>query len=207
MNIHSIKTTLATATLTLALAVPGAAMAYGKHDAISDCKKQLRHEYDLHNFHDMEAERLDDDKYKVTGDAKVDGKRYPVKCKIKDRHVVTAKFDGPDSDDQEKEGLSNKQKAALGIAAVVAAAAIASNANKDEKNEKDDFGDLVGMRASSGEQALEERGYKFVNLSKGDDRIWANWWNQDKNKCITVVTMDGRYDSITDTLPADCDRH
>ena len=63
----------------------------------------------------------------------MDGKRYPVKCKIKDRHVVTAKFDGPDSDDQEKEGLSNKQKAALGIAAVVAAAAIASNANKDEK--------------------------------------------------------------------------
>ena len=54
MNIHSIKTTLATATLTLALAVPGAAMAYGKHDAIS-VAKAAKAQYDLHNFHDMEA--------------------------------------------------------------------------------------------------------------------------------------------------------
>jgi hypothetical protein len=66
--------------------------------------------------------------------------------------------------------------------------------------------DLVGMRASSGEQELEDRGYKFVNSSKGSDRIWANWWNRSDHKCITVVTKDGRYDSITDTLPADCDR-
>lgn len=65
--------------------------------------------------------------------------------------------------------------------------------------------DLVGMRASSGERELEDRGYKFANSSKGSDRIWANWWNRSEHKCITVVTKDGKYDSITDTLPADCD--
>lgn len=49
-------------------------------------------------------------------------------------------------------------------------------------------------------------GYRFVNSSKGDDRIWSNWWNDREDKCITVVTMDGRYDSVTDTLPFDCER-
>jgi hypothetical protein len=65
---------------------------------------------------------------------------------------------------------------------------------------------LVGMRASGGERELEDRGYRFVNSSKSSDRIWSNWWNRSERKCITVVTMDGRYDSVTDTLPADCDR-
>jgi len=63
---------------------------------------------------------------------------------------------------------------------------------------------IVGMRASSGEKELEDLGYKFKNSSKGDDRIWSNWWNRHDRKCITVVTMDGRYDSITDSLPFDC---
>jgi hypothetical protein len=66
--------------------------------------------------------------------------------------------------------------------------------------------DLVGMRAGSGERELENLGYRFVNSSKSSDRIWANWWNRSQRKCITVVTMNGRYDAITDTLPADCDR-
>jgi hypothetical protein len=66
--------------------------------------------------------------------------------------------------------------------------------------------DLVGMRASSGEHELENRGYRFKNSSKDSDRIWANWWNSSERKCITVVTKDGKYDSITDTLPADCDK-
>jgi hypothetical protein len=69
-----------------------------------------------------------------------------------------------------------------------------------------DLNDLVGMRASGGERELGDRGYKFVNSQKGRDRIWSNWWSLSERKCVTVVTMDGRYDSVTDTLPADCDR-
>ena len=65
---------------------------------------------------------------------------------------------------------------------------------------------LVGMRASSGERELEDRGYKFVNSTKDSDRIWSNWWNRSNRKCITVVTRNGRYDAITDTLPADCEK-
>ncbi len=63
---------------------------------------------------------------------------------------------------------------------------------------------LVGMKASSGEKQLEDKGYKFIKSSKGEDRIWSNWWNSSHRKCITVVTLDGRYDSITDSPAFDC---
>jgi len=64
--------------------------------------------------------------------------------------------------------------------------------------------DLVGMRASNGERALHERGYRMTGSFSGADRTWSNWWKQANHKCITVMTMNGRYQSITETLPADC---
>ncbi len=76
----------------------------------------------------------------------------------------------------------------------------------DHHGRRGNIDDLVGMRASSGERELRDRGYKFVYSRKGSGRIWANWWNRSTRQCITVVTMDGRYDSITDSPPADCDR-
>lgn len=67
--------------------------------------------------------------------------------------------------------------------------------------------DLVGVRARDGEAELENMGYEFVKSSKGSDRIWSNWWNHSRRECITVVTMNGRYDSVTmDTSAFDCDR-
>ena len=71
---------------------------------------------------------------------------------------------------------------------------------------KGGFAELVGMRASSGERKLQELGYQSVNSTRGDGRIWTNWWNRSQNKCITVVTMDGRYDAVTETMPVDCGR-
>lgn len=69
-----------------------------------------------------------------------------------------------------------------------------------------DVQDLVGARASSGESELRTRGYAFVKSTRGDDRIWSNWWNNRRNQCITVVTMDGRYDSIVTSPAFDCNR-
>lgn len=69
-----------------------------------------------------------------------------------------------------------------------------------------DVSDLVGNRAAGGEQALEDRGYVHISSSKGDDRTWSNWWKQSSKKCITVATVDGRFDSITSTLPTDCNQ-
>ncbi|GLK42816.1 MULTISPECIES: hypothetical protein [Novosphingobium] len=67
-----------------------------------------------------------------------------------------------------------------------------------------ELSDLVGSRAPGAETQMKARGYDLVNTQKGDDRSYTIWWNGDKRQCVTVATMNGRYDSITDTLPADC---
>lgn len=69
-----------------------------------------------------------------------------------------------------------------------------------------DVANLVGARASSGETQLKNRGYRFVKTEKGDDRTWSNWWNYRKKVCLTVVTMEGKFDSIVSGPGADCNR-
>lgn len=66
--------------------------------------------------------------------------------------------------------------------------------------------DLIGVRASSGESELRSRGYVFVKTSEGSDRKWSNWWNNGRSQCITVATVDGRYDSIVTSPAFDCNR-
>ncbi len=67
-----------------------------------------------------------------------------------------------------------------------------------------DLQDLVGARAGSAESELQRRGYEFVSATTGADRKWGNWWNRSSRQCVTVSTVEGRYDSIVSTLPADC---
>lgn len=67
-----------------------------------------------------------------------------------------------------------------------------------------DMRDLIGARGSSGEQELTRRGYVNVGGQTGSDRVWTNWWNARRNVCLTVVTMNGRYDSIVSGPVQDC---
>lgn len=67
-----------------------------------------------------------------------------------------------------------------------------------------DVSDLVDARASSGESQLYARGYSLHHTSPGDDRNWGYWWNGSKKKCLSVVTMDGRYSAITEAPNSDC---
>lgn len=64
--------------------------------------------------------------------------------------------------------------------------------------------DMVGARAGQAENALQTRGYRYVRGEKGDDRSYAYWWNPDRRQCVTIATMNGRYDSITPTTAPDC---
>lgn len=70
-----------------------------------------------------------------------------------------------------------------------------------------DLRDLVGSRGSSGEQAMATRGYVNVGAQTGDDRVWTTWWNERRGACVTVATVNGRYDSITSTPAPDCRRN
>jgi hypothetical protein len=64
--------------------------------------------------------------------------------------------------------------------------------------------DLVGARGSSGEQALKERGYRFVKGEKSGNDSYTNWRNARTGQCITVRTADGRYQSLVTAPAFDC---
>ena len=69
-----------------------------------------------------------------------------------------------------------------------------------------DVRDLVGARAAGGETQLVNRGYRFVKTEKAGDRIWSNWWKASSRVCLTVATVNGRYDSIVSAPPFDCNQ-
>ena len=68
-----------------------------------------------------------------------------------------------------------------------------------------DLKDLVGAKAGQAEGQLSKRGYDFVKSSVGGDSVYANWRNRKSGQCIAMRTVDGRYNSITNTLPFDCE--
>ena len=69
-----------------------------------------------------------------------------------------------------------------------------------------DIRDLVGARGAGGETQMEARGYTNVGGETGDDRKWTYWWNPRTRTCVTVATVDGRYEAITTSPAADCER-
>ncbi|NBB17645.1 hypothetical protein GVN21_19975 [Caulobacter sp. SLTY] len=67
-----------------------------------------------------------------------------------------------------------------------------------------DVRDLVGARAAGGESELAARGYVNAGGQAGDDRKWTYWWNERRGVCLSVTTMNGRYDAIVATPAPDC---
>jgi uncharacterized protein YecT (DUF1311 family) len=130
MHRPHLRALLTAAAITLALAAPSGAFAYGKDDAIRDCESRLRSEYTLTDFRHQKAEKLSGEghKYKVSGETKVDGDKYPFECQIEDRHVTSIQYDGPETD-----GMGTAQKLAVGAAAAVAAGLIASELSKNDE--------------------------------------------------------------------------
>ena len=64
--------------------------------------------------------------------------------------------------------------------------------------------DLVGARGSSGEQALQERGYKFIKGEKSGSDSYTNWRNARTGQCVIVRTAEGRYQSLVSAPAFDC---
>lgn len=64
--------------------------------------------------------------------------------------------------------------------------------------------DLIGARGSSGEQALEKRGYHWVRTEKSGDAAYSYWQESENGQCVTVRTENGRYASIVTAPAADC---
>jgi hypothetical protein len=125
------NTTVAGLTI-MSLGIPAAALAYDENDAIRDCNKRMRDEYKLSDFRDESAEQIKDTSkhFIVTGRTKVDDDKYDYKCEIKDRHVTSVNYDGP-----EPEGMSTAGKIAVGAATAAAVGAAATAMSKDSEPE------------------------------------------------------------------------
>ncbi len=64
--------------------------------------------------------------------------------------------------------------------------------------------DLVGARGSSGEQVLQDRGYKFVKGEKSGAGSYTYWRQTRTGQCIVVRTAEGRYQSLVTALKISC---
>ena len=64
--------------------------------------------------------------------------------------------------------------------------------------------DMVGARAGQAEMELQRRGYVNIRGEQGDDRAYTYWWNADRRQCVSIATMEGRYNSIQPTASPDC---
>ena len=68
-----------------------------------------------------------------------------------------------------------------------------------------DVVDLVGGRASSGEQELQSRGYKQVDFDqKNQVANFAWWYNEQNRQCIRVTIKNGLYKNITSDQNRNC---
>jgi len=121
---------LTAAAVTLTMGVSSGAHAYGTKDAIRDCESRLRSEYSLSDFRDQSAEKITDSEhhYKVKGNTKIDDKKHPFDCEIKNRHVTSVSYNGP-----EPESMGTAEKLAIGAAAAIAAGLVASELSQDDE--------------------------------------------------------------------------
>lgn len=98
--------------------------------------------------------------------------------------------------------ISSERLRIIGLATLGASALVALPATAQVT--PSDVRDLVGARAASGESELASRGYVNVGGQTGADRKWTYWWNDRRGLCLTVSTVEGRYDSLVSTPNADC---
>ena len=92
------------------------------------------------------------------------------------------------------------------LAATVAASALALGSVAAYARPAPGLQDLVGARGSSGESALEQRGYVNINGYASGGSSYTYWWNASTHSCVQVQTSDGRYAAINTASNSDCNQ-
>lgn len=65
--------------------------------------------------------------------------------------------------------------------------------------------DLVGAKAGQAENTVKQRGYTWVKTDKQAAGIYSYWTESGSDKCVTIRTSDGRYQSIVYSPKFDCE--
>jgi len=79
-----------------------------------------------------------------------------------------------------------------------------SQGNNNNQYGSDEFSSLIDMKGTYLDQEMKNRGYRFVKTEKSGNDAYQNWFNGNKNKCVTVRVSNGRVLSIVDAPNADC---
>lgn len=66
--------------------------------------------------------------------------------------------------------------------------------------------DLNGMRASSGEMELQDRGYIHISTHEGHHKKTSYWYKSSKERCLQIETRDGRYGNVQQVPKGDCNQ-
>jgi hypothetical protein len=72
--------------------------------------------------------------------------------------------------------------------------------NPPQYGSTSDIADFRGARAGQAEFGLQGRGYQLVR-SQG---LTGFWWNQNTQTCASIVTSNGRYQSVTTASRDEC---
>jgi uncharacterized protein YecT (DUF1311 family) len=147
MHRFELRIPFAATALALAMAASSGAYGYDEKSAIRDCEKRLSSEYNLSDFRLQKAEKLSASghHYKVTGETKIEGQRHPFGCEVKERHVTSVSYDGP-----EPEGMGTAEKLAVGAAAAIAAGLVANEMmNKDSEKPEEASPTVVASAPSA----------------------------------------------------------
>jgi hypothetical protein len=117
------------ALVSLCLLYSGASMASEEDRAKQLCKDKIRDTYGLSNLRNVWGEKVGNHKFKIHGQAKIDNHKYPFNCKIKNGHVKSYAYDGPNpryrdhDDDDNDSNLGTALAVGAGLAIVAALAA------------------------------------------------------------------------------------
>lgn len=84
-------------------------------------------------------------------------------------------------------------------AVVIAVTPVAADAKAAAR-----LSDLVGAKAAGGETDLQNRGFVMTGGGKSSSAAYSFWWDEDGEACVMVTTRDGRFASIADKTPQDC---
>lgn len=105
--------------------------------------------------------------------------------------------------------MGKKNSAGAGAKALIATTlCIALTATPVLARPASSLTDLVGVRASSGENGLRNRGFEYQTGNDGQyGTRYSYYWHAGDRNCVQVETYNGRYTAITDATPGDCNQH
>ena len=70
-----------------------------------------------------------------------------------------------------------------------------------------DLQDMVGGNISGAKRELQDKGYYHIRTDRtGYDDIYSYWWSNEKNKCVSYHSVDGRVKSVANTLASNCNK-